>query len=93
MSLTRSTHQPIRSCVVCRERAPRHSLIRVAHLTNGYQLDLDKRLGGRGSWLCHTCATTPSPKRLARTFRQHTPNVIAQLHTMQPAALAKEMEA
>lgn len=93
MRTTRPPHQPIRSCVVCRARAPKETLIRVAKLPSGFHLDLAQRLGGRGSWLCRTCAEGQHAKRFARVFRQHTPSVLEQLNTQLPAALAAEMEA
>lgn len=93
MRTTRTSHQPIRSCVVCRARAPKETLIRVAKVPTGFQLDLAQRLGGRGSWLCRACAEGQHAKPFARAFKQHTPSVLEQLNTQLPAALAAEMEA
>lgn len=93
MGATRPTHQPVRSCVVCRKRAPQSTLIRFAHVASGYELDATRKLGGRGSWVCTSCATEASEKRFKRAFKQHTGTVIGQLHAIQPATRAAEMEA
>lgn len=93
MSAPRRAHQPIRSCVVCRERAPQPTLIRFAHVASGYQLDTARTIGGRGSWVCSACASEANEKRFKRAFKQHTSTVLEQLTTQQPATRATEMEA
>ena len=93
MCATRPAHQPIRSCVVCRERAPQSTLIRFAHVAAGYQLDSARNIGGRGSWVCSACATEATEKRFKRAFKQHTGTVLEQLRSQQPATRATEMEA
>lgn len=50
-----STATPVRSCAVCRTRAPQHTLIRVVRAPDGtIRVDCGAhRAAGRGAYICH----------------------------------------
>jgi predicted RNA-binding protein YlxR (DUF448 family) len=43
---------PIRTCVVCREKAGKRALVRVVRTEIGVQIDPSGKLNGRGAYLC-----------------------------------------
>jgi predicted RNA-binding protein YlxR (DUF448 family) len=43
---------PIRTCVVCREKAGKRQLIRVVRTDAGVMIDPSGKLHGRGAYLC-----------------------------------------
>ncbi|SHK21489.1 RNase P modulator RnpM [Rhodothermus profundi] len=46
-------HVPIRSCVVCRTRRPKHELVRIVRRPDGrVELDPEQKKPGRGAYLC-----------------------------------------
>jgi uncharacterized protein len=45
-------HVPIRTCVVCREKANKRGLIRVVRTEHGIEVDLTGKMNGRGAYLC-----------------------------------------
>lgn len=46
-------HIPERTCVVCREKAPKESLFRLYMLDNGiYDADIEQMIEGRGIYVC-----------------------------------------
>lgn len=45
-------HVPIRTCVVCREKAGKRQLTRVVRTADGLQVDPTGKLNGRGAYLC-----------------------------------------
>lgn len=48
----KARHQPVRTCVACREEAGRSGLIRLVRLTEGgIAVDRTGRLPGRGAYL------------------------------------------
>lgn len=47
-----AAHVPIRSCVGCRRRAPRATLVRLAVVDGRVEVDREGCLGGRGAWVC-----------------------------------------
>lgn len=69
--------EPERTCLGCRARKAQTELDRVALISGseGLQVvwDKDRRLGGRGAWLCRgggTCLTSAVKKRaFGRAFR------------------------
>lgn len=75
MAEARTRHVPLRRCVLCRASAPRAGLIRLVWASDGYRLDLARRLGGRGIWVCPVCAADPDERRLRRAFKGHAPQV------------------
>ena len=48
--------EPVRTCIGCRSRAPRSTLLRVVVSEAGLQLDESATLPGRGAWLHPTLA-------------------------------------
>jgi predicted RNA-binding protein YlxR (DUF448 family) len=45
-------HVPIRTCVVCRQKAGKRQLTRVVRTPQGIQIDPTGKLAGRGAYLC-----------------------------------------
>ncbi len=43
--------EPVRTCLGCRQRAPRSSLVRVVARDGRVAVDAAKRLPGRGAWV------------------------------------------
>lgn len=75
----RTRHVPLRRCVMCRTVAPRAQLLRLTQGDDGYRLDLARRSGGRGTWVCSGCATNPDEKRLRQAFKGQAQAVRALL--------------
>lgn len=47
-----SRHVPVRTCVVCREKAGKRTLTRLVRTENGIVIDPTGKLNGRGAYLC-----------------------------------------
>lgn len=43
---------PERTCIVCRRKAPQHSLLRLAMVDGSIMPDPDRGLPGRGAYIC-----------------------------------------
>ena len=65
--------EPIRTCIVCRHKAPKSTLLRYVWTERGLQVDNKQIKPGRGGYCCRTDACLSqigkSPKRLKRVFR------------------------
>ena len=48
-------HIPERTCVVCRKKAPKHTLYRFCLKEGSLFWDKDFRAGGRGAYICESC--------------------------------------
>ena len=48
----RTKHIPVRTCVVCREKAGKRTLIRIVRTEHGIQVDPTGKMNGRGAYLC-----------------------------------------
>jgi uncharacterized protein len=48
----RHKHVPMRTCVVCREKAGKRMFTRVVRTAEGVQVDPTGKLNGRGAYLC-----------------------------------------
>lgn len=48
----RPKHVPVRTCVVCREKAGKRTLTRVVRTAQGVQVDPTGKQDGRGAYLC-----------------------------------------
>lgn len=69
MRRTTAPHVPFRRCVVCRASKPQADMFRLTRVGDVVRLDLKRRLGGRGIWVCHDCAAISDEKRLRPAFR------------------------
>ncbi|HKI56405.1 MAG TPA: YlxR family protein [Trueperaceae bacterium] len=70
MASAKSRHVPLRRCVLCRASLPKAELIRLVRgADGGFELDPAGRAGGRGTWVCRSCAEEPTEKRLRQAFR------------------------
>lgn len=45
-------HIPIRTCIVCREKAGKRALIRLVRTESGVRIDASGKMNGRGAYLC-----------------------------------------
>ena len=45
-------HIPMRTCVVCRQKAGKRALVRVVRTADGIQVDLTGKMNGRGAYIC-----------------------------------------
>ena len=91
--MTKAKHIPLRRCVVCRCSKPQAELLRFYRSEAGWQLDAERRAGGRGAWLCkaETDGGPPSchnVKFLGRFFRADAARVAQQLNTYYLETLA-----
>ena len=48
-------HVPIRTCVVCRDKAGKRHLMRVVRTPEGVFVDPTGKMNGRGAYLCENC--------------------------------------
>ncbi len=48
----RVRHIPVRTCVVCREKAGKRTLVRVVRTEAGVRVDPTGKINGRGAYLC-----------------------------------------
>jgi hypothetical protein len=48
----RAKHIPVRTCVVCREKEAKRTLIRLVCTEHGVLVDPSGKLSGRGAYLC-----------------------------------------
>lgn len=64
--------EPVRTCLGCRQRAPRSSLVRVVARDGRVAVDAAARLPGRGAWLHRSSAcvdTAIQRKAFGRALR------------------------
>lgn len=70
-------YTPTRMCIVCRNRFPKHDLVRIVKSKNGIlKVDKKQKLDGRGCYLCGSeeCMKKLIKSRsLNRTFKQDIP--------------------
>ena len=71
-----STAVPVRSCAVCRTRAPQQTLIRVVRAPDG-TIRVDRgahRAAGRGAYVCHAeRCLQKAPRALGRALKVTVP--------------------
>ena len=48
----RQKHVPIRTCVICREKAGKRTLTRIVRTSEGVMVDESSKMNGRGAYLC-----------------------------------------
>ncbi len=81
-------HQPIRTCVACRQKGEKGQLIRFAlNAEGGLVMDSDQILPGRGAYLCpdEECLLLAGKKNaFSRALRTH-------VRIPSPDALCKDM--
>lgn len=68
----RRKHVPVRTCVICRERAGKRTLTRVVRTEQGIVVDPTGKMNGRGAYLCDRDACwqrAASSDALARALR------------------------
>ena len=56
-SSAKKKHGPVRTCIICRERADKRSLTRLVRRETGVVVDATGKMDGRGAYLCEkrTC--------------------------------------
>ena len=82
-------HVPLRRCVVCRATRPQAELLRFYKVEDAWQLDPNRKGGGRGAWLCRDKETCQRPKALKRFFRAEAEHVAAQVSDYLNRAVAQ----
>lgn len=63
---------PLRMCVACREMKPKQELVRLTKTDDGITIDLEKKLQGRGVYVCKSteCVRLAEKKKaLQRHFK------------------------
>ncbi len=62
-------HVPVRMCVVCRRRRPKHELLRIVVTPEGFVLDESGKKPGRGAYVCPDRPECWDEKKLRRFAR------------------------
>ena len=74
-------HIPLRMCVSCRERKEKFLLIKVVRTAEGFFVDKECSIEGRGAYVCKNpdCINKAVKKRgFDRSFKQKLPDEIYQ---------------
>lgn len=79
MGRTTTKHVPLRRCVACRASKPQAEMLRFTRDGDVVRLDLARRLGGRGTWVCRDCASGDDEKRLRQAFKGQAQQVMELL--------------
>lgn len=74
-------HTPLRMCIACRQMKPQNELIRIVKdkATHNISLDTEKKLFGRGAYVCRNadCIKSAEKKRgIERHFKCAVPHEI-----------------
>ena len=81
--MAKAKHIPLRRCVVCRSSRPQAELIRFFRNESGHwQLDMTRKSGGRGAWLCKDSPHCHKLKALGRFFRADAVSVAQGLNDL-----------
>jgi predicted RNA-binding protein YlxR (DUF448 family) len=57
MTMVHRSHQPLRSCIACRRKGPKHELLRIVRTPEGrLEIDEEAKKPGRGAYLCRIAA-------------------------------------
>jgi predicted RNA-binding protein YlxR (DUF448 family) len=72
-------HEPVRTCVACRQRRPQRELLRIVRRDGGIRLDPLRRLEGRGAYVCPDRSECREAKRLKRFARGEAEALAASL--------------
>lgn len=79
----RTRHVPLRRCAVCRTSRTKEELVRLVRQGEAWVVDEERRMGGRGTWVCLACARGADAKEtrrgFARAFRQQADDVVVTL--------------
>lgn len=89
MKTTATRHVPMRRCVLCRASKPQAEQFRLVREGDAVSLDLARKLGGRGTWVCRSCAAASNEKRLRHAFRgqaQQVAQLLSQALAARPQA-------
>ena len=74
--MTQEKYVPVRKCIACRQIKPQKELLRVAAGREGLVFDPERKLPGRGCYVCReeACIKTAFEKNcFARTFKKRIP--------------------
>ncbi len=80
---------PVRTCVACRSRRPQAELLRIAKTSSGFTPDEDRKLEGRGWYICKDKPECSSIKGLGKFARSEAANLVAQLEQWHKNILKK----
>jgi uncharacterized protein len=88
-------HIPHRQCAGCGRRRPQAELVRVTAVDGQVQIDRDRRLGGRGAYLCpdaECCRKAARKGSLARRLRRPVEGVAELVERLRFAPLSAAWE-
>lgn len=77
----------VRTCLGCRQRAPRTTLVRVVARNGRVAVDAAARLPGRGAWIHPDpgCVASATRRRaFGRALRQESPLDVSELTNLYP---------
>lgn len=76
------THQPERTCIVCRKKGTKDNFLKIVKNKDGeIHLETNKRLDGRGAYICKSeeCVSLAEKKRaLNRAFKTEVKTEVYQ---------------
>lgn len=75
-------HLPLRTCILCRQKQEKTSLIRIVKNESGFSVDENQKKEGRGAYICCKCKESGDllKKRvLDRAFKQRIPDEVYDL--------------
>ncbi|HEX2863990.1 MAG TPA: YlxR family protein, partial [Deinococcales bacterium] len=73
---------PVRSCVSCRTRRPQGELLRLARTERGIEIDPERRLPGRGAYVCPDREACRSERQLRRFARAGAAELAERLNAV-----------
>lgn len=71
-----------RKCIACRQSKQQNEMLRIARINGNYQIDVNQKLGGRGSYVCfdNNCINLVLKKKiLNKVFKTNVPNDIYEI--------------
>ncbi|MCS7149868.1 MAG: YlxR family protein [Caldimicrobium sp.] len=68
--MPKAGHLPERTCVSCRKKLPKVSMIRFAKMEGQIILDETQRLPGRGAYLCRDCFSILKSKKTTKKLEK-----------------------
>lgn len=65
-------YSPIRTCVVCRQKAPKQGLLRIVEQNNEFILDENKKINTRGFYICKSqeCVNSINRKKILSRIKK-----------------------
>lgn len=74
-------HVPLRMCIACRNMKPQGELIRIVKDSGEPKLDIDKKLFGRGAYLCRNAECIQKAEKRNLLAKHFKCNVNKEIYT------------